>query len=125
MMNHMSQGDLFLIHWNLEEAQAYAETLRGRGWDVDFEHEDGARAAKSVKANPPDIIVIYLTRLASHGRATAEYLAEAKSTRGIPIIFVGGQGEALVKTKAQLPNAIYIEEASLQQTLGSLARQDE
>jgi DNA-binding response OmpR family regulator len=117
----MPEGRLFLIHWNLPEAEAYAETLRGWGWEVDFEYEDGARGGKAIKENPPDAVVIYHTRLPSHGRATAEYVAEAKATREIPFIFVGGQGEALDKTKAKIPGATFIEETDLKKTLDSLA----
>lgn len=117
----MNKGRLFLIHWNLAEAEAYAETLQGWGWDVEFEHEDGARGGKAVKENPPDALVIYHTRLPSHGRATAEYIAQTKATQAIPVIFVGGEGEALEKTKAKLPHAAYIPEADLQKTLDALA----
>lgn len=104
----MSDKRLLLIHWNSEEAEAYAEALLAQGWRVDVEAEDGARAAKAIKAAPPQAVLIYLTRLPSHGRATAAHLAESKATRTIPIIFVGGEGEALAKTKAALPRASYL-----------------
>ncbi len=118
----MSKGRLFLIHWNKPEAEAYAKTLRGWGWEVDFEYEDGARGGAAIKLSPPDAVVIYLTRLPSHGRATAEYLAEAKSTRSIPLIFVGGEGEALEKTKTKIRSGIFISEAQLEKTLAKYAK---
>ncbi len=118
----MSKGRLFLIHWDKPEAEAYAETLRGWGWEVEFEYEDGARGGTAIKLNPPDVVVIYHTRLPSHGRATAEYLAEAKSTRSIPLIFVGGEGETLEKTKAKIPSAKFINEAQLKNTLAKYAK---
>lgn len=116
----MSKGRLFLIHWNLAEAREYAQRLRAAGWRVESEHEDGARGGKAIIAHPPDAVVIYHTRLPSHGRATAEYLAEAKATRDIPLIFVGGEGEALEKTKAKLPDAIYAREEDLDRHLLAL-----
>lgn len=64
-------------------------------------------AYKKVKARPPDVLVVYLTRLPSHGRETAHMLRSVKATRDLPIIFVGGEGEALEKTKAKVPDAIY------------------
>ena len=118
----MSKGRLFLIHWNKPEAEAYAQTLRGWGWDVHFEFEDGARGGTAIELNPPDAVVIYHTRLPSHGRATAEYLAEAKSTRSIPLIFVGGEGESLEKTKSKIPGAKYISEAQLEKTLAEYSK---
>jgi len=118
----MSKGHIFLVHWDKPEAEAHAKTLRAWGWNVDFEYEDGARAGAAIKLSPPDAVVIYHTRLPSHGRATADYLAEAKSTRKIPLIFVGGEGQALEKTKAKIPNGEFISEAQLEKTLAKYAK---
>lgn len=118
----MGKGRIFLIHWNKAEAEEYAETIRSWGWDVDFEFEDGARGGAVIKLNPPDAMVIYLTRLPSHGRTTAEYLVETKSTRNLPLIFVGGEGEALEKTKAKIPNGKFISESQLEKTLAKYVR---
>lgn len=118
----MSKGHIFLFHWNKPEAEAYAEDLRGQGWDVDLEWEDGARGGNAVKLNPRAAVVFYLSRLPSHSRATAEYLAETKSTRSIPLIFVGGEGEALEKTKTKIPNGIFVSEDKLQATLTKYAQ---
>jgi len=100
-------GKLFLVHWKAAEAEEYASLLRSKGWEVEYEAEDGARAGKKIKENPPAVIVIYLSRLPSHGRETAEGLRSLKATRSIPIVFVDGQGEALEKTKAKVPDALY------------------
>ncbi len=110
-------GRLFLIHWKETEAEALAKPLCELGWQVEWESEDGARAGKIIKDNPPDVVVIYLTRLPSHGRETADGLRSTKATRSIPIIFVGGQGEALAKTKAKSPDALYVAPEELQSAL--------
>lgn len=81
----MSKGRVFLIHWNKLEAEGIAKTLRSWGWDVGFETEDGARGGAAINLSRPDAVVIYHTRLPSHGRATAEYLSQTKSTRSIPL----------------------------------------
>lgn len=120
MMNSrgaMSKGRIFLFHWNKPEAEGYAQELEKLGWEVDYEWEDGARGGNKVKADPPDAVVFYHTRLPSHSRATAEYFAQTKSTRNIPLIFVGGEGEALEKTKKKIPSGIYIDEDKLVATL--------
>ena len=116
----MSLGKLFLVHWHAAEAEQHAQPLRAQGWKVDIEHEDGARAAKIIKENPPDLVVIYHTRLPSHGHATAAYLAETKATSEIPLLIVGGEGEALGKTKTKLPDAVYTAEEDLIFTLSTL-----
>jgi len=116
------KGRLFLIHWNQTEAEAHAQKLRDEGWQVELEFEDGARAGKAIKSAPPDAVVIYLTRLPSHGRQTAHYLTETKATRQVPIVFVGGQSEALQKTKAELPEAIYTSQEQLSRALSQFAK---
>jgi hypothetical protein len=118
----MSKGRIFLFHWNQAEAEAYAKDLEKLGWDVDYEWEDGARGGAKVKADPPSAVIFYLTRLPSHSRATAEYFAQTKTTRSIPLIFVGGEGEALEKTQKKIPSGIYVSEDKLAATLKNYAQ---
>jgi len=106
-------GKIFLIHWNEAEAQVYAEELRQAGWDVATESQDGARAYRLIRESLPHAIVINLTRLPSHGRETADALRSYKATRRLPIIFVDGKPEAVEKTKAHMPDAIYIDSTEL------------
>ncbi len=110
-------GKLFLIHWKAAEAEELAKPLRAVGWQVATEAEDGARAGKAIKDTQPDVVVIYLTRLPSHGRETADGLRSLKATRVIPIVFVGGQGDALAKTKAKVPDATYVTQEELPSVL--------
>jgi CheY-like chemotaxis protein len=117
----MDKGRIFLFHWNAEEAAYHAEQLREWGWRVEVEAEDGARGSKALIADPPNVILIYHTRLPSHGRATADYLAQHKATQDIPIVFVGGDYDALQKTRAKLPGAIYVSENMLKPQLDEMA----
>jgi len=114
------KGTLFLIHWKASEAEALATPLRTEGWQVDIEAEDGARAGRAIKANQPDAVVIYLTRLPSHGRETADGLRSIKATRDIPIVFVDGNEEAIEKTRARVPSALYTTSGDLPKVLGQL-----
>ncbi len=111
------KGKIFLIHWDPNEAEDLAKPLRDSGWTVEIEAVDGARAGMKIKTEPPDIIVIYLTRLPSHGRETAHWLRDTKAKIDIPIIFVGGKEEAIVNTKAKVPDAIYTTSEELQNIL--------
>lgn len=117
----MSKGRVFLFVWDQVKAEAAAQTLRSWGWDVTLEAQDGGRGWAAVKAEPPAAVVFYMDDKPSHSRATAESLAQTKATRGLPLIFVGGQGDGLEKTKAKLPGGIYIQEADLQAELEKLA----
>lgn len=118
----MSKGRVFLFHWNQAEAKEYALAIEKDGWVVDYEWEDGARGGNKVKLDPPNVVVFYLTRLPSHSRATAEYLAETKATRSIPLVFVGGGDEALEKTRKKIPGGIYIGEDGLLATIAKFAK---
>jgi hypothetical protein len=118
----MSKRRLFLFHWNKPEAQTYVDELEKQGWEVDYESEDGARGSNKVRKNPPDVVVFYHTRLPSHTRATAEYFAQTKSTREIPLIFVGGEGDALEKTKKKIPSGTFVSEAELPAALAKFAK---
>jgi hypothetical protein len=113
----MSKGRIFIFHWNQAEADAYAKDLRAKGWDVDVEAENGARGGAAVKLSPPDTVIFYLSRLPSHSRATAEYLAQTKATRSIPLIFVDGEGDALTKTKQIFANALFTNSTKLSELL--------
>ncbi len=114
---------LFLIHWNRLEAEELARKFEQAGWQVEVEAEDGSRAYQRMKTESMAVIVIYLTRLPSHGRETAHAVRSLKATRHIPIIFVGGQGEALEKTKAKIPEAVYTTETEMLEVLNRYLRQ--
>lgn len=111
---------IFLIHWNQTEADKHAAGLRASGWQVAVEAEDGARAAQSILANPPAVVIVYLTRLPSHGRHTAAYLRTRKGGKSIPLVFVGGKPAVVEKTKQQVPDGIYLEEHALPHVLEAL-----
>lgn len=87
---HKDSPFLFLMHWKAAEAEALVVQLRALGWAVEIEAANGARGGKRIQALQPAVVVIYLTRLPSHERETADYLATAKATRHIPVLFVGG-----------------------------------
>lgn len=96
---------LLYVHWNAREAIERATRLERAGHEVTIEAEDGARAAKLVRAEAPAAVVIDLDRLPSHGRGLAIFLRETKVTRGVPLVFVGGEGEKLERLQRDLPDA--------------------
>lgn len=108
---------LFLIHWNAEEAGPLAEPLAEAGWQVEIESADGARAVNRILAEPPAAVVIYLTRLPSHGRKTASYL---HSKSDLPVIFVDGPEDKLAGIQEAVPGASFVKSADLHSTLNEL-----
>lgn len=113
---------LFLIHWNEAEAKELAEPLLAAGWQVEWEAEDGARASRRVLAEPPAVVVIYLTRLPSHGRETARYLRSRHGGRNLPFVFVGDP-ERAERVRPHVPDAEYVAHEELMATLASILSQ--
>lgn len=96
-----------LIHWNVEEAEQRARRLRAHGHQVMSHSDQGGNAAREAVAEPPDVVVIDLSRLPSHGRECGIYLRGRKATRHLPLVFVGGAPEKVARVEAALPDAVY------------------
>lgn len=96
---------VFLLHWNRSEAEERAASLRSAGHtiSVHWSTEESPRLRDSL----PDIAVISLDRLPSHGRAVAEWLWEAKKRQHIPIVFSGGEPGKVAATREKFPRAVY------------------
>jgi hypothetical protein len=75
-----------------------------------------------MKERMPDALVVYLTRLPSHGRETAHGIRSLKAGRALPIVFVGGKGGALEKTKAKVPDGLFVQPEELGTVLEGLAK---
>jgi len=108
---------LFLIHWDDREIEAYAEKLRALGWDVAFEAMDGSLAYRHVKECQPDVILIDLRYLPSHGRMAGTILRKAPATWEIPLIFVGGAPEAIEAAEEAVFDARFVSSENLPQML--------
>jgi hypothetical protein len=87
-----------------------SKLLRSAGFTV---NADPMRSASGIvghfKANPVDAVVIDLDRLPSQGREMAIVLRNSKSTRPIPIVFVGGLEEKVSRLRNEMPDATYAE----------------
>ncbi|HET8798977.1 MAG TPA: hypothetical protein VFO89_14885 [Thermoanaerobaculia bacterium] len=71
----------------------------------------------------PDVAVISLDRLPSHGRAVAEWLWEAKKRRHIPIVFAGGEPAKIAATRAKFPSAVYCSTSEITATVARVLRE--
>jgi DNA-binding NarL/FixJ family response regulator len=117
-----SKGRLFYIHWNPIEAEAWASSFREDGWDVRLEAKDGDRASRRILGDPPDVVVISLTRLPSHGREAAVYLRSRKGGSEVPIVFVDGTLDAVGKAASKVPEAIYTTSSELRVIMSGFAK---
>lgn len=98
---------LALVHWNRSETASFVSRLERLGYHVDNVALAGPELLRALRENPPDGIVIDLSRLPSHGKAVAVALRGSKSTRLVPIVFVDGDPEKVRKVKELLPDARY------------------
>lgn len=98
-------GKVFYLHWNEKELEERLKPLRTAGHEV-LGHWSTETVAK-LGDFTPDVVVISLDRLPSHGRAHAGWIWESRKRRSIPIVFAGGQPDKVLVTKTQFPEAIY------------------
>jgi hypothetical protein len=100
---------ILLVHWNESEAKERARKIAASGHEVktlcDSERKDFLQARES----PPELFVIDLGRLPSQGREIASHFRRMKSTRHVPILFVGGDSERAANVRKLLPDAAFAE----------------
>lgn len=97
-----------LIHWNDDEGLERRKQLEALGFQAQFdEGAGGQQIIRALRASPPDAVVIDLSRLPSHGREIASTLRTTKSSRHIPIVFVGGEPDKVARTKSFMPDAVF------------------
>lgn len=96
-----------LIHWNEAEAQERRAALEAAGHDVILELLKDQAAMGKIRQGEPEAIVIDLTRMPAQGRDLALWLRQQKSTRRLPLVFLGGASEKVEKIKSILPDAVY------------------
>jgi CheY-like chemotaxis protein len=102
----MTRRRLRLVHWNAGEARETAATLRAAGYVVNHAPVT-PETLRELRRNPPDAVVIDLTRIPSQGRDVALGIRGSKTTRHIPIVFVEGDSKKVVGVKRLLPDAEY------------------
>jgi hypothetical protein len=95
-----------LVHWKAEEAEERATRLQAYNYEVDWEPLDPSKI-KQMRQDPPDAVVIDLSRLPSQGRDFALMILKFKDTRYVPLVFVGGADEKVTRVKQSLPDATY------------------
>jgi hypothetical protein len=108
---------IFYVHWNEQEAGNAVGALRAGGHTVRAETASGKSAWEALKADPPDVLVVCLDRLPSHGRRTAAVTTESARLRTLPMVFVGGEPDKVAAAKSQFPRAAFCGSDQLLQTI--------
>jgi hypothetical protein len=114
-----SMARVVYIHWNQEEARDHARALVDRGHDVTL-HASAGDPLPRVRDPLPDVLVISLDRLPSHGRRVAEWFWETKARRTRPIVFVGGKPDKVAPLQSAFRDALFCSRDDLPDTLARL-----
>ena len=96
-----------LVHWNEDEGLERQQQLEALGFEAAFDFGDSLSVSRRIKADPPDAVVIDLSRIPSHGREVAHSIRSVKATRHLPIVFVDGEPEKVEKTRQFIPDATF------------------
>jgi hypothetical protein len=100
-------GKIRLVHWNRAEAEERAETLRAAGFDVDARVPAGPRFMKELRADPPDALIVDLSRLPAQGRDLALGVRKSAGTRHVPLVFAGGDPGKVEAIQTLLLDSVY------------------
>ena len=102
-----------MVAWREEEGRDWVEVLRAEGYAVEFEATDGAALLKALKADPPEAVVIDLSRSPAFGRDLGVALRIHGATRKVPLVFLAGAPEKVDGVHRVLPDAHYAEPAEI------------
>ncbi len=97
-----------LVHWDPEDARSLVAAIAALGHDaVHLPGVTGTPLMRALRASAPDAFLIDLTRRPSHGREVALALRSSPATRHIPLLFAGGDDDAVARMRQLLPDAGY------------------
>jgi len=116
-MTSTAKTIIFYLHFNEAELKERIKPLIKAGYDVrcHWSTENVAKWTNYI----PDIVILSLNRLPSHGRQYAEWIWEAKKRQHIPIIFVDGKPDKIEQTREKFPKAIYCSSDQLESIIKS------
>lgn len=106
-MAKRSSTHICLICWQPEAATAHSARLKADGFRVTVVGKGMSGWITYFRDLAVDAVVIDLDRLPSHGHEVGTALRGSKSTRHLPLVFLGGIAEKVDRIRAELPDATY------------------
>lgn len=106
-----------IIHWKPVEIKDHITRLSVNGSVIDSELFTGPDDFKKLRENPPDAIIIDLSRLPLQGRDIGITFRKYKDTRYVPLIFIEGDKIKTKKVKSLLPDAFYAKWNNIEEIL--------
>lgn len=96
-----------VVHFRPEEAGPLLAACRAGGFTVEFEPGGYSALARAIRTSPPDVVLIDLSRMPSHGREVACALRNTKYARHIPLVFAGGEPEKVEGIRKLISDAVF------------------
>ena len=108
-----AKAKVLLVDDDRDLVEAMRTVLENDGYEVEAAY-DGAQCLETVKAGPPDLIVLdIMMRTMGDGMYVAQHLRQDEATRSIPIIVVSGINQvppySLWPDEAWLPVDVFME----------------
>ncbi len=97
--NGILQGNILIVDDTPANLRLLAQMLNTRGHRIRIA-EDGPRALESVRANPPDLLLLDVMMPGMSGYEVCEQLRADRITRDIPIIFISALDNTQDKVNA-------------------------
>jgi len=97
---------VLLVHWNREEGEDRARFLRKSGFNACAEKPEGPPFFKRLRADPPDAVVVDLSRLPSQGRDIGIAVRHYRATARLPLVFAGGDPVKVAQIRKILPDSV-------------------
>ncbi len=101
-----------LFHWKPEEAKPLIAKLRAAGYEA-IHNATPSPSVREIQQSGAVAVVIDFSRMPSHGKYVGAWLRGSKSTRHLPLVFVGGADEKVSAVKEHLPGAVYASVSSI------------
>ena len=96
-----------IAHWREEEGLRRRGELEAQGFSVEYHPVDAGALLGILKAQPPDALIIDLSRSPAQGRDLGVALRIHGSTRRVPLLFVEGETEKVEAVRRVLPDVIF------------------
>lgn len=96
-----------LFHWKSEEAKPLIAKLRAAGYEVIYNTQTQSPSVREMKQSGVVAVVIDLSRMPSHGKYVGAWVRGSKTTRHLPLVFVGGEAEKVGAVQQHMPDAVY------------------
>ena len=109
---------LWLVHSNPADAKTRARQLAQLGYRVAHRRWSSPEIIRA-KANPPEAVIVDLSRTPSIGRDTAIAMRSHRALLSVPFVLVGGTPEVTAAVRGFLPDAIASEWTRIEPSLSA------